>query len=165
MTVTKMNLLQGLRQKKRTKEQIAKLTASIQEYNSVVQGMDREIDVRKAVRLRDELKTFLVELKLKMQDTCRPIQRDILMVSELKDELAFYQKMKTHHGKFVVDYNRTCELHYDAIIRKMEVDRQCVKLQQELDALYLKIDNFNTTHVIEIKEISDERMEEIYHCN
>jgi len=163
----RINLLQGLRQKKRVKEMIAKLTQSIYAYNSVVLGAAREVDVRKAIRLRSELKTYLVDLKLKMQDVCRPIQRDILMTAELKDELTFYQKMSVTRGKSFVQVNHytTPEAYdYDAVILKPEVDQRCMKLQKDLDELYSKIDAFNVSNFIEIDEILDERLNEPFHC-
>jgi len=159
----KINLLQGLRQKKRVKEYIANLTKSIHAYNSIVLGAVREVDVRKAIHLRNELKAYLVDLKLKMQDVCRPIQRDILMAAELKDELTFYQKMSVQHGKTVkVEYNSVTEVHYEAVLRPGEVDRRSRELQKELDELYLKIDGFNTSHFIEVEEITEEWLDKRY---
>lgn len=162
MSTIKLNLLQGLRQKKRVKEKIAKITQDIQLYNSIPQGAVREIDVRKAIQLRGELKTYLVDLKLKMQDAGRPIQRDILMTAEIKDELTFYRNLDVQHGKSVtVSYNAV-ELHHEAILRKAEVDRRCMELQRELDELYSKIDEFNTSHFVEVEELTEERLGEPY---
>lgn len=138
---------------------IAKLTKSVHQYNSVTQGSVREIDVHKAIQLRSELKACLIDLKLKLQVACQPIQRDILMTSELKDELSFYHKMDGKHGKIVsYNYGSSNEVHFEAIIRQVDIDRRCLELQRELDALYSKIDGFNTSHFIEIEEIADERL-------
>lgn len=143
---------------------IARLTGIVHASNSVVQGATREIDIRKAIQLRSELKTNLVNLKLKLQEACQPIQRDILMTAELKDELSFYQKMDVQHGKIVSrGYHESTELYYEAILRKADIDRRCLELQRELDTLFTKIDGFNTSHFIEIEDISNERLEEVYH--
>lgn len=159
MPTIKLNLLQGLRYKKRIKEAISRVTANIKTYNSKLQDTEDEIDVRKAIAFRTQLKEILVDLKLKLQDASRPIQRDILMLSELKDELGFYQSLETKHGKeHSFNYGEHQEMLYQAIVRKAEVDQKCMELQKELDNLYAKVDAFNTAHFVETEEITAEML-------
>lgn len=163
MSRIKINLLQGLRQKKQLKEMIGKLTHNIVNSNSIVEGATRELDIRKAIEFRSRLKEQLVSLKLTLQEACRPIQRDILMTSEIKDELAFYRRIDVRHGlESVGRYGLSDDTRYEAIVRKAETEKQCVVLQRELDRLFTKIDGFNSTHFVEVEEVPDECIEELY---
>jgi len=151
--MNRINLSQALRLKKRTKELIAKVTQSIQTYNSVLRDEgSREIDVHKAMQFRDQLKAYLVDLKLVLQEASRPIGREILEVSEIKDRISFLQRLNVKHGKVVSEGYHPTELIYDAAIRKNEVDKMCKDAQRQLDALYAKIDAFNSTHFVEVEE-------------
>ncbi len=151
--MNRINLSQALRLKKRTKELIAKVTQSIQTYNSVLRDEgSREIDVHRALHFRDKLKAYLVDLKLLLQEASRPIGREILEVSELKDRISFLQKLNVKHGKVVSEGYHPTELIYDAAIRKNEVDKMCTDAQKQLDTLYSKIDEFNSTHFVEVDE-------------
>ncbi|MDR1269211.1 MAG: hypothetical protein LBK82_06775 [Planctomycetaceae bacterium] len=151
--MNRINLSQALRLKKRTKELIAKISQNIQSYNSVLRNEGaREIDVYKAMDFRDTLKTYLVDLKLTLQEASRPIGREILEVSELKDRISFLQKLNVKHGKVVSEGFHPTELIYDAAIRKNQVDKMCKDAQKQLDILYAKIDEFNSTHFVEVKE-------------
>lgn len=149
----RINLSQALRLKKRTKELIAKVSQSIQSYNSILRDEgSREIDVHKALDFREILKAYLVDLKLILQEASRPIGREILEVSELKDRISFLQKLNIKHGKVLSEGYQPTELIYDAAIRKNQVDKMCTDTQKQLDILYAKIDAFNNTHFVEIKD-------------
>ena len=151
--MNRINLSQALRLKKRTKELIAKVTQSIQTYNSVLRDDGaREIDVQQAMQFRDKLKAYLVNLKLALQEASRPIGREILDVSELKDRISFLQKLNVKHGKVVTEGYHPTEVTYDATIRKNDVDKMCLETQRQLDVLYAKIDGFNSTHFVEVEE-------------
>jgi hypothetical protein len=151
--MNRINLSQALRLKKRTKELIAKVTQNIQTYNSVLRDEGaREIDVHHAMQFRDQLKAYLVDLKLVLQEASRPIGREILEISEIKDRISFLQKLNVKHGKVVSAGYQPMELIYDAAIRKNEVDRMCKDAQKQLDILYAKVDEFNSTHFIEVEE-------------
>ena len=151
--MNRLNLSQALRLKKRTKELIAKVTQSIQTYNSVLRDEGfREIDVLMAMQFRDQLKAYLVDLKLILQEASRPIGREILEVSEIKDRISFLQRLNIKHGKVMTEGYHAKEVAYDAMIRKNEVDRMCLEAQRQLDILFAKIDEFNSTHFVEVED-------------
>lgn len=158
MTTIKMNLLQGLRQKKRLKEMIARVNGNIKGHNSRLRGTEREVDVRRAIEVREILKESLIDLKLKLQDASRPIQRDILMLAELKGDMQLFQSLDTQHGMVLNNpsYAQATELNYEAEVRKAEVDKKCTEIQARLDELFSKIDGFNTSHFVEVEEITGE---------
>jgi hypothetical protein len=158
--MNRINLSQALRLKKRTKELIAKVTQSIQTYNSVLRDEgSREIDVHRALQFRDQLKAYLVDLKLVLQEASRSIGREILEVSEIKDRISFLQRLNVKHGKVMTEGFHAKEVAYDAAIRKSEVDKMCLEAQRQLDALYAKIDEFNSTHFVEVGEEPFDRIE------
>lgn len=157
----KMNLVQGLRAKKRVKEMIMKLTDLIRSSNSVIEGGTREVDVLQAIGLRDELKNYLIDLKLALQEASRPIQRDILTISELKDQIHFYRRLDVQHGKSLSGGYSNVEVMHEAIIRKGDVDKYCFEIQKQMDTLFTKIDWFNNSNYIDLEEFPLERFNEV----
>jgi hypothetical protein len=151
--MTKMNLSQALRNQKRVKEMIAKLSKGISEHNSILEGGSRELDIHKAIELRDFLKNRLIDIKLVLQEASRPIQRKILEISELKDQLSFYQKLNVKNGKHLTEGYQAIEVTYAAVIRKIDVEKKCVQIHQEMDNLYSQIDEFNNAHFVELEDI------------
>ncbi|MDR1925106.1 MAG: hypothetical protein LBQ66_12110 [Planctomycetaceae bacterium] len=159
--MTQINLSQALRNQKRIKEMIAKLSKSISEYNSILEGGSREIDIHKAIELRDFLKKRLVAVKMILQDASRPIQQQILEVSELKDQISFYQKLNVKHGKALTEGFHPQEVSYNAIIRKIDVEKKCARIQHEMDGIYSRIDEFNNTHFVELEEVPFEMIDSV----
>lgn len=147
----KMTLARALRHKKRVVENIRKLESDIQEVNSVVEGQERDTDVRLALKQRAALVKHLVALKMTLQEATKPIQKLIFELAEFKAEIAFYQRLGTEHGT-VKDRYGGPSMKYEAEIRKSERDKLVKELQGWIDQYQTKIDAHNATVEIEVPD-------------
>jgi len=93
----KMTLARALRYKKRVIESIRKFESDIQEVNSIVEGQERDTDVRLALKQRAAWVKHLVALKMSLQEATKPIQRLVFELAECKAEISFYQRLGTGH--------------------------------------------------------------------
>jgi hypothetical protein len=147
----KMTLSRALRHKKRVIETIRKFETDIQTANSIVEGEERDIDVRLSLKQRAGWVKSLVALKLALQEATKPIQRLIFELAEAKSEISFYQKLSTEHGTVKSRYGDAA-MKYEAEIRKLERDKLVKELQDRIDQLQTKIDAHNATVELEVPD-------------
>lgn len=152
----KMTLSRALRYKKRVIEMIRRLENDIQVYNSTLAGSEEEVDVRKSLELRKGWVEHLLEVKLKIQEATRPIQRMILELAETKSEIAFLQRVSVVHGKTTTAWEDKPQV-WTAVIRKAEKDQLTAALQGKIDKLQTTIDTFNAEHVVEFFPALDQK--------
>jgi hypothetical protein len=147
-----MTLSRALRYKKRVIESIRSLEEDIKDNNSVVEGTERETDVRTMIKNRAAWVTHLVNLKLEIQQATQPIQDLVLQLAEAKSEIAFVSHIDTTQG---VQKDRwagaSVETRMNAVIRKAEKDEWVKRLQLLIDSLQTQIDDHNAKTVIGIK--------------
>lgn len=149
----KMKLSRALRYQKRVKETIRKLESDIQEDNSKPEGEERDTDVRLAFKQREAWVNHLTNLKLATQAASTEIRGDILELAEAKAEIAFLQRLNVTKGTVKDRWNREAPtIKYAAIVNKVERDSMVSTLQDRIDALQTKIDNFNTTTDVEVRD-------------
>lgn len=146
----KMTLARALRYKKRVVETIRTLETDIQSYNSVLDGTEPEVDVRKALAARAIWVQHLTDLKLRLQEATRPIQRSIFELAEAKAEITLLQRLNTNHGKVPNQWGEEKPQTYFAVVRKAEKDQAIVDLQTQIDQLQTSIDAFNAATTIEV---------------
>lgn len=146
----KMTLSRALRYKKRVVETIRRLETDIQTYNSRLDGTEVEVDIRKAIKDRQLWVEHLVDLKLKLQEATRPIQRLVLELAEAKSEISFWQKISVNNGKMMGMYDDKPTVYF-AEVKKTERDQSVINLQKRIDQLQTNIDAFNATNTIEIQ--------------
>ena len=146
----KMTLGRALRYKKRVVETVRNLESDIQSYNCVLEGSTPEVDVRKALEMREAWVNHLVDLKLKIQEATRPIQKLVLELAEIKSTIAFLQRVNVQHGKTYDRWSEEKPQEWFANIRKAERDLRVVDLQNMIDKLQTEIDEFNAKTLIEI---------------
>ena len=141
-----------LKYKNRVIERMRKLERDIQVGNSVLSGGERDIDIRWAIEERLLLENHLIELKLALDKANEPIKSAILCMQELKARITFYQSISTNHGMQTpagFGYGEQGILEYDAIIRKNELDAWILDVNDKIDAIQEKIDQFNNTNKID----------------
>ena len=146
----KMTLSRALRYKKRVIENIRNLESEIQENNSKVAETERECDPELALKIRKVWVNHLIELKLKIQEATRPIQRLILELAETKTEISFVSRIPTVHGVHRAHFRDEATLTYEAAIRKQEVNTLLTELRDRIDSLQTKIDLHNAETTITI---------------
>ena len=142
----KMTLSRALRYKKRVIEKIRKFESDVQENNSKVEGEARDVDPALSIQLRESWVKHLIDLKLKIQEATRPIQKLVLELAETKAEISFYRGISTVHRMHRPRYRDEAAVKYEAIIRKPEVDSAVTTLQDKIDDL-LKNENRNTPEI------------------
>lgn len=148
----RMTLARALRYKKRVLENIRNLENDIQSNNSVVEGAERDVDVRTALKQREAWVKHLVDLKLAIQEATRPVTRLVLELAETKSEIAFWNRVDTSNGTQKDRYGYTNpEVKVQAEIRKNERDTTLKSLQERIDSIQTKIDDHNASTVIEVR--------------
>ena len=126
------------------------MQADIQAYNSVPQGQADQVNVPALMQTRAELVGALVGLKTAINDSNREVQRDIYDLAEKKATAQFLAGVETRHGPQPAVYPSTTEVSYVAALRKADVDALVVRLENEIDQLQDRLDQFNHVRKIEV---------------
>lgn len=147
-----MTLSRALRYKKRIIEKIRKLESDIQSNNSVVEGEEREADVKLCMKQREVWTNHLIDFKLALQEATRPIQRLVFELAETKAELSFIQRIPTQKGQVRGRYRDEPNMTYVAEFTKKDVDAKTEELQKRVDELQTKIDAHNATTNVKLAD-------------
>lgn len=154
----KIALAKALKLKNRLAGKVAKLTQTVQAYNSIQQGAE-PVDVRAAYAQRADLVARLTDLKSQIAKANQPIQKAIYELAEKKAEVALLSGLATKHGTYKEGYPTAGEVTYVAHLRKAEVDELVGRLEGEIDRLQDRLDGFNHETVIEIDRATVEAAE------
>lgn len=146
----KMLLSRALRYKKQIIEKIQQCEADVIGYNSKPTDTIREIDVKQRFLERNILIDYLTNFKLIVQQATRPIQRQILQLSEAKSYLSFLNKINTTRGN-IQGYDKVIE--YQAVYCKADIDNTKEKAKVLIDNLQTEIDTHNTSIFIEVDDL------------
>ena len=145
-----ITLAKALKLKNRLAGKIAKLTQTVQTYNSTQEASER-IDVRTAFTERADLVRRLTDLKHAIARANAPIQRDIFDLAELKAEVTLLTALNTKHGTFLEGYPTAGQVTFVAQFRKADVDAMTDALEQRIDALQDKLDTFNAQTLVAVE--------------
>jgi hypothetical protein len=148
--MAEITLTKALKVKNRLTGRLAKVQADIQAYNSVPQGQADQVNVPALLKAREELVGALVGLKTAINDANREAQRDIYDLAEKKATAQFLAGVNTRHGPQPPVYPSTVEVVYVAALKKAEVDALVARLENEIDQLQDRLDQFNHAHRIEV---------------
>lgn len=152
--MTTVTLAKALKYKNRLIERIGWTMQQLEQWNSIMEGSEREVDVRQMAEDYDRLTDALVTLKMVITEANGPIQRDIFRMSEVKGKIDMLRRLNTRHGKTLNDggmwREESKEVVYEATIRKAGVDEQVRALQAELDEIQDRLDAHNHTTQVEI---------------
>ncbi len=148
----RVSLARLLKYKKRLEQRIKKTSDNIQTKNSVIKGNDAEVNIISALLERDKLVSHLIDVKIKLAEANRDIQRDIFTISEYKAEIALLRSMNTSHGKVSGGFYRDDRLvEYEAQLKSQDIDKRTSKIETEIDRIQEKLDNFNHTTQVSIE--------------
>ncbi len=151
--LTNITLAKALKLKNRIAGKVAKLTQTVQLYNSTQEGAE-QIDVRAAFAARADLVARLTDLKATIARTNAPIQRDIFDLAELKAEVALVAALNTKHGTVLEGYPTAGQVTYVAQFRKADVDAMTNGLESRIDALQDKLDTFNAQTLVAVDAVT-----------
>ena len=148
--MAELTLAKALKIKNRLAGRLAKVQADIQAFNSVPAGQADQVNVPALMQSHAELVGALVALKAAINDANREAQRDIYDLAEKKATAQFLAGVNTRHGPLPPVYPSTVEVVYVAALKKADVDALVVRLENEIDQLQDKLDQFNHVHKIEV---------------
>jgi hypothetical protein len=148
--MAEITLGKALKIKNRMAGRLAKVQADIHAYNSVPEGQADQVNVTALIKTREELVAALVSLKTAINDANRTAQRDIYDLAEKKATAQFFAGISTRHGPQPPVYPATIEVNFIAALKKADVDALVVRLENEIDQLQDKLDQFNYVHKIEV---------------
>jgi len=150
MALQEITLAKALKVKNRLTGRLAKVQEDIQTYNSVPEGQADQVSVSALMKTREELVGALVALKTAINDANGEVQRDIYDLAEKKATALFLSGVNTRHGPQPPVYPSTIEVNYVAALKKADVDALMVRLENEIDQLQDKLDQFNHDRKIEV---------------
>ena len=148
--MAEITLAKALKVKNRLTGRLAKVQADTQAYNSVPEGQADQVNVPALLKTREGLVEALVTLKTAINEANREAQRDIYDLAEKKATAQFLAGVSTRHGPQPPVYPSTVEVNYVAALKKADVDALVVRLENEIDQLQDKLDQFNHVHKIEV---------------
>jgi hypothetical protein len=148
--MAEITLAKALKVKNRLAGRLAKVQADIQAFNSVPQGQADQVNVPALVKTREELVGALVSLKAAINEANREAQRDIYDLAEKKATAQFLAGVNTRHGPQPAVYPNTTEVSYVAALKKADVDALVAGLENDIDQLQDRLDQFNHAHKIEV---------------
>ncbi len=148
-----ITLAKALKLKNRLAGKVAKLTLTVQTYNST-QGTAEQIDVRAAFAERADLVRRLTDLKQAIARANAAIQRDIFDLAELKAEVTLLAALNTKHGTVLEGYPTSGQVTYVAQFRKADVDAMTNALETRIDALQDKLDTFNAQTLVAVDAVT-----------
>jgi len=150
-----MTIAKALRYKKRVVSKISKLESDIIENNSIVEGGEREINVKAALAQREDTVRHLIDVKLAISTASAPIQRMILQCAEAKSRISFYNRVPTNHGKSKDRWDENLTV-YEAELRKQKKDQEVAELESAIDEFQSNIDAFNHANNVEFGDLPGE---------
>lgn len=148
--MAQLTLAKTLKIKNRLVGRLAKFQADIQAFNSVPEGQAGQVDVLVLAQTREALVEAIVGLKTAINDANREVQRDIYALAEKKATAQFLAGINTRYGPQPPVYPSTIEVNYVAALKKADVDAQTARLENEIDQLQDKLDQFNHDRKIEV---------------
>lgn len=145
-----ITLARALKVKNRLVGRLAKVQANILAYNSVPEGLAGQVSVPALMQTREELVQALVALKTAINEANREVQRDIYDLAEKKAAAQFLAGLNTRHGPQPAVYPSTTEVVYVSALKKADVDARSAGLEQEIDQLQDRLDQFNHDRRVEV---------------
>ncbi len=145
-----ISLSKALKYKKRVEERISELSSEIADGNSILKESERESDISALLTERDNVVKHLVDLKVAIMAANQPIQRNILVLAELKGKIAVLKKMSTVHGPGERSWQDTNRDEYVAVLRKADVQKMVKEMEVRIDDIQDELDAFNATTKIKV---------------
>jgi len=97
----KVTLAKALKLKNRFASKVSEVSNKITQYNSIIEGQERPVDINALMEKRGKLMDGLINLKSAINVANAPIQSTIYLLAELKGELNFLRSIMTDSGKQV----------------------------------------------------------------
>ena len=154
-----ITLARALKYKNRLVGKISTVTSIASSKNSIIVGVEREVNVKELFDLRSKLVENLVALKVAISKANEPILPYIFKLSELKSYISVLRGIDTTHGKS----NRTRSyigvdvepVVFESQIRFSAIEETISKSNKEIDIIQEKIDQHNHLTKIDVDVLDD----------
>lgn len=145
-----MKISKALKMKNRMKAEIHQIQDRIKQHNSY--DTRNEVEYNTVVLFAELQKKAieLADLKARIEAASQPIRKNILLVGELKSQIALLKELDTKHGKFTEPGHSwreesVHEQEFAAQIRSMDVDKGIKEIVIKLEEIQDEIDRHNAT--------------------
>lgn len=136
-----MNIKQALKLKNKLKGKIRVTMSRLRRYNIYQENLERPYDPRALLKELEDLTKELIDLKSRIAEANRPIQKQIYRLSELKSHCSELSAL-------------SCEKHYSyesreapvlkvPVIELQEKDQMVLSLELEIESIQDQLDHFN----------------------
>ena len=152
----KITLAKALKLKNRFANKITETSRSIHDYNSVIEGKERPVDINALIQKREKLVDALINLKTAISYANAPVQKTIYLLAELKGDVSFLRGIDTSSGKQMKSgiwgsddkfYNTEAVLDYATVKGLIEETEASIDANQDV------LDKHN--HTVEL-DVDDE---------
>lgn len=154
--MAKITIARAMLLRKRMAEEIVRLQADVQTYNSVYEGQIREVDIPRSLERLRNVQKGLSNLKYEIMKATLPIYGKILEIAEIKDYMNTMRGISTKRGKFNEGGgygSPKVELVYDVILEKKVIDQGLRDSQKKLDDLQLQVTEYDNQNSIEVDDL------------
>lgn len=152
----KVTLAKALKLKNRFANKIGEVSRNISNYNSIIKGQERPLDVNVLMEKRGKLVDGIINLKTAISAANAPVQSTIYLLAELKGEVVFLKGIDTTSGKQVDRGSWGSEdkiYEKDSVLDFATVQGLLEQAETDVDANQDKLDKHN--HTVEI-DVDDE---------
>jgi hypothetical protein len=148
----KITLSQALALKNKIVKRAERAKEDVRVYNTVIEGEEREIDVR--ARLEDYLlaQQSIVKIKSAITAANGPVQETIYELAELKGHAAFIRSLGTKKKTRASRYEHTEGTIMVAEFAKSETDKVADEIEERIEELQSLLAAHNARTYIEVDE-------------
>jgi predicted transcriptional regulator len=154
----KIKLYSALKLKTRLIGDLNRVNALIQRDNSRVVTPKESEKFEQVIALqkeRDELKRKILIVKTAIAKANIGIYSFLAELEESKNDLQFFNSLKITSGDYITSYNEGKPIYteYAANITQEIVDKNAIEIQNKINSLQDKVDEYNGSTFIEIEGI------------
>lgn len=151
----KITIARALKLKSRLVGKLKEVSDNIKQYNSLLVGQERVVDVNLLMVKREKIVDAIINLKIGINNSNLPIQSTIYLLSELKGDVNFLKEINTENGKQInqrswaseaVVVEKNCVLTYSVVRGLIEQAEKDIDKNQDI------LDHHNNTTEIDIDE-------------
>ena len=146
----KVTVGRALVMRKRLAEKIRRTEEMIAQYNSIVKGNTRPIEVDEEFVNRGLLVADLIDLKCAISSASEPVREKILTLAELKAEITFYAGLNCAEGIQTPEWRSEAPVEREAVASTTGVAGRIEELEGDIDQLQAELDAFNAKTKIEV---------------
>ena len=152
----KVTLAKALKLKNRFANKLHEVSRDITNYNSMIKGQERPVDVSALMTKREKLVDALINLKTSINEANKPIQSTIYLLAEIMGDVAFLKGVPTDSGNQIESVRWGAEdkmVEKDAVLDYVTVRSLIEQAEADVDVNQDKLDKHN--HTVEL-DISDD---------